>query len=147
MLLFLTNLTGIILAAGLTFMAIGYAPFSRAKKGIALSAFMVAVISVPLVLSFANMQQIEAVKKQLISQDYTIGGQNQQLRNIKVRLVRPLKISADLISTHMPNPQELAALEKQLSEQLGQAVTIDLSVRLVTKNYFSQTGNFLEPRK
>jgi len=147
MLLFLTNLTGIILAAGLTFMAIGYAPFSRAKKGIALSAFMVAVISVPLVLSFANMQQIEAVKKQLLSQDYTIGGQNQQLSNIKVRLVRPLKISADLISTHMPNPQELATLEKQLSEQLGQAVTIDLSVRLVTKNYFSQTGNFLEPRK
>jgi len=93
------------------------------------------------------MQQIEAVKKQLLSQDYTIGGQNQQLSNIKVRLVRPLKISADLISTHMPNPQELATLEKQLSEQLGQAVTIDLSVRLVTKNYFSQTGNFLEPRK
>jgi hypothetical protein len=30
MLLFLTNLTGIILAAGLSFMVIGYAPFSRA---------------------------------------------------------------------------------------------------------------------
>jgi hypothetical protein len=31
----------------------------------------------------------------------------------------------------MPDPQELATLEKQLSKQLGQAVTIDLSVRLV----------------
>jgi uncharacterized membrane protein len=146
MLLFLTNLTGIILAAGLSFMVIGYAPFSRAKKGIALSAFMVAIISVPLVLSFTNMQEIAAVKKQL-SQDYNIGGQTQQLRNIKVRLARPLKISADLISTHMPDPQELATLEKQLSKQLGQAVTIDLSVRLVTENYFSQFGNLLEPRK
>ncbi|NYT46776.1 MAG: hypothetical protein H0A75_03160 [Candidatus Methanofishera endochildressiae] len=69
------------------------------------------------------------------------------MRNIKVRLARPLKISADLISTHMPDPQELATLEKQLSKQLGQAVTIDLSVRLVTENYFSQFGNLLEPRK
>ncbi|SMG65379.1 hypothetical protein BMETH_33371482501241, partial [methanotrophic bacterial endosymbiont of Bathymodiolus sp.] len=33
------------------------------------------------------------------------------------------------------------------SKQLGQAVTIDLSVRLVTENYFSQFGNLLEPRK
>jgi hypothetical protein len=82
---------------------------------------MVAIISVPLVLSFTNMQEIAAVKKQL-SQDYNIGGQTQQLRNIKVRLARPLKISADLISTHMPDPQELATLEKQLSKQLGQAV-------------------------
>jgi uncharacterized membrane protein len=47
MLLFLTNLTGIILAAGLSFMVIGYAPFSRAKKGIALSAFMVRKVVVP----------------------------------------------------------------------------------------------------
>jgi hypothetical protein len=37
------------MAAGVSFMAIGFAPFSRAKKGIALSIFMVAIISVPLV--------------------------------------------------------------------------------------------------
>ena len=148
MLLFLTNLTGIILAAGLSFMIIGYAPFSRAKKGIALSAFMVAVISVPLVLSFADMQEIAAVKKQLLSQDYNIAGHTQQLRNIKVRLGRPLKISADLMTTHMPNPVALAAFEQQLSRQLGQqSVAIDFSVRLVTANYFKPSENLLEKSK
>ena len=136
MLLFLTNLTGIIMAAGVSFMAIGYAPFSRAKKGIAISVFMVAVISVPLVLSFANMQEIAAVKKQLLRQSFTIRGQTLQLRNIKVRLGRPLKISADLISTHTPDTKELADFEQQLTKQLGQSVAIDFSVRLVTANYF-----------
>ncbi|OQK17539.1 hypothetical protein AU255_06605 [Methyloprofundus sedimenti] len=138
MLLFLTNLTGIIMAAGVSFMAIGYAPFSRAKKGIAISVFMVAVISVPLILSFADMQKIAAVKKQLLRQSYTISGQTLQLRNIKVRLGRSLKISADLMSTHIPDNKELADFEQQLTQQLGQSVAIDFSVRLVTDNYFKQ---------
>jgi hypothetical protein len=57
------------------------------------------------------------------------------------------KPAARIIPVRLPDPQELATLEKQLSKQLGQAVTIDLSVRLVTENYFSQFGNLLEPRK
>ncbi|MDT8424365.1 MAG: TIGR00341 family protein [Methyloprofundus sp.] len=139
MLLFLTNLTGIIMAAGVSFMAIGFAPFSRAKKGIAVSVFMVAIISVPLVLSFSNMQTIAAVKKQLLSQNYEINGQLQQLRNIKVRLGTPMKINGDLITTSTPNPQMLLAFEQHLSNKLHKAVTIDLSVRLVTESYFKQT--------
>ncbi len=140
MLLFLTNLTGIIMAAGLSFMVIGYAPFSRAKKGIAISVFMVAVISIPLVLSFSDMQKIAAVKKQLISQNYVLAGQSQQLRNIRVRLGKPFKISADLMMTRMPAPHELAAFEQQLSDQLGHPVSVDFSVRLVTDNFFKQTS-------
>jgi len=139
MLLFLTNLTGIIMAAGVSFMAIGFAPFSRAKKGIALSIFMVAIISVPLILSFSNMQTIAEVKKQLLSQNYEINGQLQQLRNIKVRLGTPMKINGDLITTSTPNPKMLLAFEQHLSNKLSKAVTIDLSVRLVTESYFKKT--------
>lgn len=138
MLLFLTNLTGIIMAAGVSFMAIGFAPFSRAKKGIALSIFMVAIISVPLVLSFSNMQTIAEVKKQLLSQNYKINGQIQQLQNIKVRLGTPMRINGDLITTSTPTPQTLLAFEQYLSNKLSTTVTIDLSVRLVTKHYFKQ---------
>ncbi len=140
MLLFLTNLTGIIMAAGLSFMVIGYAPFSRARKGIALSIFMVTVISVPLFLSFSNMQKIAAVKKQLMSQNYQINGYPQQLRNIKIRLGEPLKISADLISTRMPEPEMLVIFEQQLGDTLKQRVAVDFSVRLVTDNYFRSTA-------
>jgi len=136
MLLFLTNLTGIIMAAGLSFMVIGFAPFSRARKGIVLSVFMVSVISVPLYLSFVNMQQIAVVKKQLLGQNYHIGGQQQQLRNVKVWLGEPLKISADLIGTQLPDASILAQFEQHFAEQFGKAVTVDFSVRLVAESYF-----------
>ena len=136
MLLFLTNLTGIILAAGLTFMVIGFAPFSRAKKGIAISLFLVSVISIPLLLAFSNMQKIAEVKQQVRSQTYDIAGQRQQLRNIKVRLGDPIMLSADLFTTQIPNPQMLVLFEQHLSEMLDHPVTVDFSVRLVTDSHF-----------
>jgi len=136
MLLFLTNLIGIILAAGLSFMVIGFAPFSRAKKGIFISFLMVALISIPLVLSFSKMQKIAVVKKQLLSQNYQINGQQQQLRNIKVRLGQPVRISGDLISTQIPNTQMMVLFEKHIAQKLGYPVSVDFSVRLVTQSYF-----------
>lgn len=137
MLLFLTNLTGIIMAAGLSFMVIGFAPISRAKKGILISALMVAVISIPLYLSFVDMQKIAAVKKQLSNRQYAYDGRRQQLRNIKVRLGDTMKISAELVTAQMPDTQILAWFEQSLSKQLGQAVVVELSVRLVSESHFN----------
>lgn len=54
-LLFLTNLTGIILSAAMTFMALGYSPFVLAKRGLALSAMLVTLVSIPLTLGFMHM--------------------------------------------------------------------------------------------
>jgi len=136
MLLFLTNLTGIIMAAGLTFMMIGFAPFSRAKKGIVISVAMVAVISIPLFFSFSNMQKIAALKKQLLNQTYVINGQQQQLRNIKIGLGEPMQLSADLLTTRLPDQKSLLRFEHDLAEQLGQPITADFSLRLVTENHF-----------
>jgi len=131
-------LTGIIMAAGLSFMFIGFAPFSRAKKGIILSVLIVSIISIPLSLSFINMQKVAVVKKQLLSQQFNIAGQYQQLRNIKVRLGQPIKISADLISSQIPDSKTLLLFEQFLTEQLGSPVAVDLSVRLVTEKHFNK---------
>jgi uncharacterized membrane protein len=132
MLLFLTNLTGIIMAAGLSFMILGFAPFSRAKKGIMVSVILVAIISVPLLLSFDNMEKMAAVKKQLLSQTYEISGHKVQLRNIKLRAGQALRINADLLSTHFPTAKSLGLFEKQLSEQLKQPVKVNFSMHMVT---------------
>lgn len=133
MLLFLTNLTGIIMAAGVSFMILGFAPFSRAKKGIFISVVLVAIISVPLYLSFSNMENMAAIKTQLHSQKYEISGHKVQLQNIKLRGGKPLRISADLLSTQIPNAQLLGLFEQQLSEQLKQPVKVNFSVHMVTE--------------
>jgi len=132
MLLFLTNLTGIILAAGLAFMVMGFAPFSRARKGIFVSIILVTIISVPLLASFQNMQKTASIKQQLISQTYQIEGQMFRLRNVKIRLGTPLKINADFLSTRLPDSRFLTQVESYLGQQLKQSVEVDLSVHLVT---------------
>lgn len=136
MLLFLTNLTGIIMAAGLSFMVMGFAPFLRAKKGIILSVVLVAIISVPLILSFKNMQKMASIKQQLLSHTYHVSGQNIKLRNIKLRYGTPLKMSADFVSTKIPNAEVLVVFEKQLSDKIEQEIKVDFSIHLVTNNHF-----------
>lgn len=134
MLLFLTNLTGIIMAAGLSFMVMGFAPFLRAKKGIVLSIVLVAIISVPLIFSFKNMQMMAGIKQQVLSQQYLVLGQKIQLRNIKLRYGTPLRMSVNLLSTQIPSARVLALLEQQLSDKIKQAIQVDFSIHLVTKN-------------
>lgn len=136
MLLFLTNLTGIIMAAGLSFMIMGFAPFSRAKKGILLSVVLVAIISVPLYFSFNNMQRMATIKKQFMSETYEIDGYTLRLRNIKIRLGNPLKIGADLLSTTIPDARVLSLFEQHLTKQISHPVKVDFEVHLVTENHF-----------
>ncbi len=127
MLLFLTNLTGIILAAGLSFMMMGFAPFSRAKPGILISALLVVVISMPLSVAFKNMQTVATIKKDLSTQQFKLEKQVFRLRNIKIQLGKPLLIKADLLGTRLPDVEVLAQLEKQIARQLDQPVKVELS--------------------
>ena len=56
-LLFITNLVGITLSAAFTFMVLGFAPIKRAKKGIFYTSILMALIAIPLVLSFMQVVQ------------------------------------------------------------------------------------------
>ncbi len=133
MLLFLTNLTGIIMAAGLAFMIMGFAPVSRARKGIVFSILMVIGVSVPLYYSFNDMRQRAAIQQLLRKQThYDVAGQTIKLEDIKVRTIMPLRISADLYSLQMPEPLIIATLEKQLSERIQQQLKAQFSIHLVS---------------
>ena len=54
-LLFITNLVGISLAASTTFLVMGFAPFKLAKKGLAITLVLMAAITVPLYIAFADL--------------------------------------------------------------------------------------------
>jgi len=55
LLLFLTNLVGILFAATITFSLLGFSPLSKARRGMFVSLAMVAVISIPLGYSFLRV--------------------------------------------------------------------------------------------
>jgi len=133
MLLYITNLAGIILAAGVSFMVIGFAPFSRAKKGILLSLFFVSIISIPLVISFQNMQKIDEIKRLLGNENYLIAGKEVKLRHVKVHLGTPMIITADLLIRGMPDAKVINDLERQLIVKLQQPLHFDFSIHIVNR--------------
>lgn len=55
--MFVTNLVGITLSAALTFIVLGFAPVKKAKKGIFYTFILMALITIPLFLSFMDVVQ------------------------------------------------------------------------------------------
>lgn len=131
MLLYITNLAGIILAAGLVFMVIGFAPFSRAKKGILLSLFLVFIISVPLVVAFQKIQEIDSIKQFLTHENYQVMDKVVKLRHVKVTLGTPISITADLLLAEMPEMSLIKDLEQQLAKKLQQPLNFNFSIHIV----------------
>ncbi len=61
-LLFLTNLVGIMLAASVTFLILGFAPVSRARKALLLSIGLMILIAIPLGFTFQGMVERNAIR-------------------------------------------------------------------------------------
>lgn len=127
LLLFLTNLAGILLAAALTFLYLGYSPFKRATRGLLVSLAMVVAVSVPLGLGFHQMVQEYRIINAL--SDWEIHGV--QLRDVSVRRADPVYIRATLISTEPLEREDLAAIKQALETRLDRPVTLESVVAIV----------------
>lgn len=130
LLLFLTNLAGIILAASITFLMLGYAPFSRAARGVGLSVIMAAAVAVPLYFSFLGIIQSAKIERLLTSHSYAISDQEIYLRDIRIRNEGKIIINAALHSQTIPNQNTLDRLKLMLEQELKKPVELSLSLHL-----------------
>ena len=130
-LLFFTNLVGIILAAALTFLVLGFAPFSRAARGVGLSVLMAALVSVPLYFSFLGIIQSAKIEQLLNGHRYEINGQDMVLKDIRIRREDGLHIQAALHSRHIPDNSTLDQLHHQLEQELESPLQLELSFHLL----------------
>ena len=73
-LLFSTNLVGIILASAFTFRVLGYSPVIRGKRGIATVALFLALIAVPLSLSYDRIVQKRIIEKSWKKERFLVNG-------------------------------------------------------------------------
>lgn len=130
LLLFFTNLVGIILAASFTFLVMGYAPFSRAAKGMALSMVMAGFVAVPLFFSFLGIIQTEQIENQLANQRFDLNGREFNLKEIRIRNEKILHIHAALHSRDIPDSETLDQLQDILEKELKKPVKLELSFHL-----------------
>lgn len=100
-LLFVTNLVGITLSAALTFIVLGFAPVKKAKKGIFYTAILMALITIPLSLSFSQVVEKYNLFNQLNSINHITYNNEEIEINIKTitNKDKQIIVNLEVIST------------------------------------------------
>lgn len=126
-LMFLTNLGGMILAGGLTFLMLGFAPFHLAHRGLAITLVAVVVLSIPLSLSFSRMATEQDALRQL--EGWVVS--DIELRDVKVRSGRTMRITATLLAEHVPDDAQLDQLRSAIETRMRRPVELILTTAIV----------------
>ena len=126
-LLFLTNLVGIILAAVVTFMFLGYSPFHRAKRGLALTLILAAILCIPLAIGFGHM----VAEHQIVQQLDGIELDEVKLRDVSVRPGTPLRISLTLVSGSAVDDATMDRVKQRIEQKLQQSVELEIGVKVI----------------
>ena len=124
LLLFLTNLSGIVLMGTLTFLVLGFAPFHRAKRGLLLSVLLVGLVCVPLAFGFVRMQQEQAIVRALEGMEV----HNVVLRDVAVRRGEPIYLSMRLLSATSIDDVALDEIKAAIEERIGRSAVVEAAV-------------------
>jgi uncharacterized hydrophobic protein (TIGR00271 family) len=124
LLLFLTNLFGIVFAASLTFLALGFAPFTRAKKGLTIAFMAVALVSIPLIFSFLRLSDESSIMQQLNGK--RIG--EISIQQVHARSLQPLELSLQLVSPSALSNETLDNIKSEIEIQLKRDIVMEAQV-------------------
>ncbi len=124
LLLFVTNLVGIVLAASLTFLVLGFSPIHVAKKGILYAVTLVAIVSVPLGISFAHMRHNIEVQQTLSAFETTLGSKRIHLKNIKFQ---GKEVRCEVIASDILSKEEKQKLKDLIARKVGEEVKVLVS--------------------
>lgn len=124
LLLFLTNLAGIVFAAALTFLALGFAPFTRAKKGLSIAFIAVSIVSIPLIFSFIRLSDEAAIIQQL--EGKKVG--DVIIRDVHARAIKPLQVKVKLVTPETLTSENLDEIKGSIESQLQRKVIMEAQV-------------------
>ena len=125
-LLLVTNLAGIVLAASVTFLLLGFSPLKLATKGMSISLIVVILLSIPLALSFGEMIKVHKITAQMEAFDTEIV----HIREVKVHRTKPMKIALKIVSEEPLDIDQLDELKKRIEAQLEQEVELEIVLGL-----------------
>jgi uncharacterized hydrophobic protein (TIGR00271 family) len=121
-LLYLTNLAGIIMFAGITFLILGFAPFRRARMGLIYTLIIIILVMVPLSLSFERIRQEAQITRQLEGSQI----EDVFLKDVKVRFGKRLVVSLRLVSTDAIEPEDMQIIKDRIEEKIGESITLEV---------------------
>ncbi|MEX0997816.1 MAG: TIGR00341 family protein [Flavobacteriaceae bacterium] len=121
-LLYLTNLAGIIMFGGLTFLLLGFAPFKTAKKGLVYSLLIILLVCVPLTLSFYRIKQEAEITRTLEG----IKIEDIRLRDVRVRSGEVPVVSIKIVSPKSIPDEKLKEIKTIIEEKINQKIILEI---------------------
>lgn len=121
-LLYATNLAGIILFGGLTFLLLGFAPFKRAKMGLVYTLIIVVLVTVPLSLSFNRIMQEASITRAL--EGTTI--ENVVLRDVRIRFGSQMVVSLRLVGPENIEPERIQLIKKEIEDRINEPIILEV---------------------
>ncbi|WP_345992866.1 TIGR00341 family protein [Sulfurimonas sp. HSL-1716] len=132
-LLFITNLVGIMLSASLTFIVLGYAPVTRAKKGIFFTAVLLVFITIPLVLSFAHIVETSNYLTKLKTITTTKIDSEALTLNIKSLDTKDetIFIEMEVVSNRSLTHIELEQIKSKIQKYFKKRIVLNISMKII----------------
>ena len=121
-LLYLTNLAGIIMFAGITFLILGFAPFRRARLGLVYTLVIISLVMVPLSLSFNRIKEEASITSELEGSKFD----EVILKDVKVRFGKRLVVSVKLVSSEIIEAEDMQIIKKQIEEKIDREITLEV---------------------
>lgn len=130
-LLFLTNLVGIVLAAGLVFMLMGFSPIRRAKKGLTFGLVFVILVSIPLTFSFRQMVYDAQLKRDLQTRVFHLGNKSVEIGRLELRHIQGRDLLVcDLVVSSPLKKKEIQGLKMKIEKIAKQPLQLEFVQRI-----------------
>jgi uncharacterized hydrophobic protein (TIGR00271 family) len=131
-LLFATNLVGITLSASVTFVALGFSPFHLARRGLTWSGMMMALISLPLMLSFGQLLDRQNLMEVLPRGSILLGEQRIFIKPLHVHHYKD-ELTIEYQMHHQSGPHQVSidALHDMLKTKLTRSVNLEVEWRWI----------------
>ena len=121
-LLYATNLAGIIMFAGITFLILGFAPFKRARLGLIYTFIIIILVMIPLTFTFNRIRQEAHFSNILENTDF----ENVVLRDVKVRLGDPVRVFVRIVSPGSIEDEDLKVIKEKIEESLETEIILEV---------------------
>ena len=121
-----TNLAGMVLAASITFMLLGFSPLKFATRGMLISLVLVIVLSIPLALGFNQMVYEHRVKKQLED----LKAEDAVIKDVSVQSLYPMKLSLRIVSERPLNTYEIDNIKAVVENRLQRRTEIEMVIAI-----------------
>ena len=122
MLLLITNLAGMVLAAGLTFKILGFGPISRALKGIVISVVTVLILCIPLAFGFNSMMKEHNIIRDVDGMKV----HGSVIKDVSVIRSSPLTLSVKVVTDHTLTNEEIRDIKHSIESRLEKKIELEV---------------------